>query len=57
MNWLVCKTVTEYHYFTIEADSEEEALDKAEECYCDILSADHTDIEVEYVREVDEVIE
>ena len=57
MKWFVCKTVSEYHYFSIEADSEEEALDTAEECYCDTLSADHTDVEVEYVRIAGELTE
>jgi|TARA_R100001530_G_scaffold7022_1_gene7894 hypothetical protein len=54
MKWFVCKTVKEYHYFSIEADTEEEAWDIAAEEYCEPSEASHTDIEVEYVRIVKE---
>jgi hypothetical protein len=27
MKWRVCKTVTEYHYFVVDAESEQEAMD------------------------------
>ena len=26
MKWRVCKTVTEYHYFVVDAESEQEAM-------------------------------
>ena len=38
MKWQVCKTVTEYHYFVVDAESEQEAIDMVddnEEYYCD----------------------
>ena len=33
MKWRVCKTVTEYHYFVVNAESEQEAMD--------IVNGDH----------------
>tara|TARA_Y100001937_G_C7114564_1_gene329465 strand:- start:1490 stop:1672 length:183 start_codon:yes stop_codon:yes gene_type:complete len=50
MRWFVCKTVKEYHFFSIEADTEEEAWDKADEYICLSACADEIDTEVEYVR-------
>ena len=33
MKWRVCKTITEYHYFVVDAESEQEAMD--------IVNGDH----------------
>lgn len=52
--WIVSKTVTEYHVFTIEADTlekAEEIADDNEICYCDTHSADDTFVEVVSVKE------
>ena len=46
MKWTVCKTVTEYHYFNVDADSEEEARKRADEHYCWSENVSHTDTEV-----------
>tara|TARA_R110002051_G_C8474899_1_gene460674 strand:- start:91 stop:267 length:177 start_codon:yes stop_codon:yes gene_type:complete len=49
----VMKTVTEYHYFTIEADSQEDAERMADDddiCYCDADCASDTCVEVESVK-------
>jgi len=51
----VMKTVTEYHYFTIEAESQEAAEKIAEDndiCYCDSDSANETVVEVESVKPI-----
>ena len=45
--WKVVKTVTEYHTYMIEADSEQEAIEKAELEYPDSDCADHTVVEIE----------
>jgi len=55
--WKVIKTVTEYHTFIIEADSLQEAHDKADSndmggCYCDSSCADDTFVQVQSVKEV-----
>ena len=54
--WRVLKTVTEYHYFAIVADTQDEAIRIAEDndgiCYCDRDSADDTVVEVEFVRQL-----
>ena len=53
--WKVMITVTEYHYFTIEAESQEEAeriADDNDVCYCDSDSASDTYVEVQSVKEV-----
>ena len=47
----VTKTVTEYHYFSIEATSLNEAWDKARELYCDEGCANDTYVEVKNVEE------
>tara|TARA_B100000586_G_scaffold214632_1_gene161590 strand:- start:582 stop:791 length:210 start_codon:yes stop_codon:yes gene_type:complete len=55
----VVKTVTEYHHFTIEAQSQEEAEAIAESddmggCYCDIGGgASDTFVEVESVKVIE----
>jgi len=54
MKWFVCKTLKEYHYFSVEADSEEEAWKRADEHYCWSENASDTDTKVEYVRIVKE---
>jgi len=49
----VLKTVTEYHYFTIEAESQEAAeriADDDDICYCDSDCASDTVVEVESVK-------
>lgn len=51
----VVKTVTEYHYFTVEAESQEEAeriADDNDVCYCDSDNAEDTVVEVESVKEM-----
>ena len=51
----VMKTVTEYHYFTIEAESQEEAeriADDNDVCYCDSDCASDTVVEVESVKPI-----
>ena len=50
--WIVTKTVTEYHVFTVEAESQEEAEEIADDddiCYCDSNCASDTFVEVESV--------
>ena len=50
--WIVTKTVTEYHVFTVEADTLEEAeaiADDDDVCYCDSHGASDTFVEVESV--------
>ena len=49
--WRVCKKVTEYHYFVIEAEGFQEALDSAEDYYCDSDDADNLDMVVVSVEE------
>jgi hypothetical protein len=52
--WIVTKTVTEYHVFTVEADTLEEAeaiADDDDVCYCDSHGASDTFVEVESVKE------
>jgi len=54
----VVKTVTEYHHFTIEAQSQEEAEAIAESddmggCYCDRDGASDTFVEVESVKVIE----
>jgi hypothetical protein len=45
--WKVVKTVTEYHSYIIEADTEQEACTKADLEYPDPDCADHTVVEIE----------
>ncbi len=58
MKWRVCKTVTEYHYFVVDAESEQEAMDivnNHDEYYCDpanIDGADPSDMKIEVVNAV-----
>jgi len=50
MKWIVTKTVTEYHTFTIDADTKENALELAEDndaYYCDSANAYDTIVEVQ----------
>jgi len=57
MKWRVCKTVTEYHYFVVDAESEQEAMDMVknhDEYYCEPSDASHVDIEVRDAVEVKE---
>ena len=57
MKWRVCKTVTEYHYFVVDAESEQEAMDMVknhDEYYCEPSDAAHVDIEVRDAVEVKE---
>ena len=52
--WIVTKTVTEYHVFTLVADTEEEAWELAEDkdaYYCDSDNARNTFVETESVVE------
>ena len=59
MKWRVCKTVTEYHYFVVDAESEQEAMDIVngdhDLYYCDPANIDGTDpsdMEIEVVNAV-----
>ncbi len=55
MKWRVTKKVTEYHYFIIEADSKQEALDMAEDndtYYCDSDKANDLIVYVASCRRV-----
>jgi len=57
-DYRVMKTVTEYHYFTIEAESQEEAEAIARSngdvgCYCDRDGASDTFVEVESVKVIE----
>ena len=52
MRWLVVKTVTEYHHFTIEADTEREAFEAGDDndlYYCDPDTLHDIFIEVQHV--------
>ncbi len=53
--FVVTKTVTEYHLFTVEASdefaAEIEAMDN-DKYYCDSINADFTDVSITDVREV-----
>jgi|TARA_R110000824_G_scaffold15306_4_gene64529 hypothetical protein len=53
--WRVYKTVTEYHYFTIEAETLEEAeiMADGDDCYCDSGSSTDVDVETISVLEVE----
>ena len=57
MKWTVCKTVTEYHFFNVDADSEEEARKRADEHQCWSENVSHTDTEVLTVKEVKKATE
>lgn len=53
--YIVTKTVTEYHTFIIKADTKEKALELAEDdttYYCDPANAYDTIVEVQEVKEV-----
>ena len=46
--------VIEYHAVDIEADSEEEAIEKATEYYFDTSNAYETKVEIDEVMEIEE---
>ena len=54
MKWRVCKTVTEYHYFVVDAESEQEAMDIVngdhDLYYCDPILTDRVIEVVNAVR-------
>ena len=55
MKWRVCKTVTEYHYFVVEAESEQRAIDMVsddDEYYCDSGKCESVELEVQFAEEV-----
>jgi len=57
MKWRVCKTVTEYHYFVVDAESEQEAMDIVndhDEYYCDSGTCEFVELEVQGAVEVEE---
>lgn len=57
MKWRVCKTVTEYHYFVVDAESEQEAMDivnNHDGYYCNSSDADDIVFEIQGAVEVKE---
>ena len=58
MKWRVCKKVIEYHYFVVDAESEEEAIDMVngdhDLYYCNPSDAADILYEIENVVEVKE---
>jgi hypothetical protein len=57
MKWRVCKTITEYHYFVVDAESEQEAMDivnNHDGYYCNSSDADDIVFEIQGAVEVKE---